>query len=389
MNKKKLSIFVNSLAGGGAERVVSILLQHLNHDFEIHLILINDLIEYNIPAGQKIYVLDKSLSKNPAINILKIPLLAFRYFRYLKRNHISVSFSFLNRPNFISGFLKYFGWKGTILMSERAFTSLFYPKTTFEGKIGQFMVRWLYAKSHVIVSNSKLTALDLTTTFNIQSRSEVINNPIDIQHVNSFISKPDASANDVDKVFTFVSLGRLGPEKNHSILIKAVALIKEQPFRLQIIGKGVLREKLEEEIKLAGLSDKVFLLPFNSQPFTLLSKADCFLLSSNFEGFPNVLLEAMACGLPVISTDCKSGPRELLAPDLDIQDNLKDQLMLGEYGILVPVNDPVTMSKAMLEMMTKQALRTKYNEKGIARANEFDVPIIVEKFKNLINEFIG
>src|SRR2546425_104574 len=147
MNKKKIAIFIISLYGGGAERVVSILLHHLKDDFDIHLVLLNNLVEYSIPTGQKIHILDRSSTTNPVANVLKIPALAVRYYRLLKKNNIQLSFSFLNRPNFIAGCLRYLGWKGHIIISERTFTSSLYTNKTLGGRIGRFLVKKLYNKA--------------------------------------------------------------------------------------------------------------------------------------------------------------------------------------------------------------------------------------------------
>ena len=386
MKKKKISIFINSLNGGGAERVVSILLQQLKDDFEVHLVLINKLIEYTIPPDQKIYILDKSFNTSNTLNILKIPVLAYRYYKYLRKNKIGLSFSFLTRSNFISAFLKYFNWKGTIIISERAFTSSVYTKVNFEGKLGMFLVHKLYSKSDIIVCNSELIARDLKNNFSVRSRFEVINNPIDISQVNQFISTHKDKPKTGKNPFTFVTLGRLGTEKNHAMLVKASALVKGFDFEVQIIGKGELKDKLEMLITELNIGDKVKLIPFTDNPYEYLLNSDCFVLSSNFEGFPNVILEALACGLPIISTDCRSGPRELLAPSLHIDAPLEKKVGYYEFGMLIPVNDEESLSLAMQEIMQNKEANQAYKIKNPIRAKDYDTPIIINQFRALLND---
>lgn len=131
-----------------------------------------------------------------------------------------------------------------------------------------------------------------------------------------------------------VTAGRLSPGKGFPDLINAVNILKsEMPIKLAILGEGESREELEKLIKSKELEETVRLLGFQSNPLKYFNKADVFVLSSYFEGLPNVLVEAMASGCTVVSTDCPTGPREVL------QD--------GKFGELIPMHDPATMAKAI------------------------------------------
>ena len=148
------------------------------------------------------------------------------------------------------------------------------------------------------------------------------------------------------------------------------------PFTSQILKKFRI-ENLE-------LTDKVYLLGKKENPFAYISKADCFVFASNHEGFPNVLVEALACGLPIISTDCQSGPREILAPDRDVNFQLKEEIELAEYGILTPIKNLDKLQEAMNLMINNESLRKKYQDKAKQRANDFRIDKIIKQYEEII-----
>ncbi len=387
MNKKKISILIVSLYGGGTERVVSILLNNLGDTFDIYLVLLQPIIEYDIPANQKITILDKYPSDNIFLNILKIPFLAFRYYRFLLKNNIPVSFSFLNRPNFIAGFLKLFGWKGKVILSERTFTSAYYTTKTPGERIGRFLVKKLYPQADLIVCNSRNIEEDLRKVFNVQTNYSIIYNPINLAKINESFHFKREPGNYASKPFTFISVGRLNQIKNHALLIKAASLLSDFDFRIQIVGKGELKKTLEDYIVATGLQERVTLIDHTTNPIELLIKADCFVLTSNFEGFPNVLLEALACRLPIISTDCKGGVRELLVPSISIDNtSANSEIIYAEYGLLVPICNAEILAAAMTCMYDNTALQQSYRKKNYNRAKNFDISVIMNSFKELLHQ---
>ena len=153
------------------------------------------------------------------------------------------------------------------------------------------------------------------------------------------------------------------------------------PAKLLIIGTGNLNHELHELIATYNLEKKVFLLGEQKNPFQYLLKSDCFLFTSNHEGFPNALVEALVCGLPAISTDCSSGPREILAPKSDISKQLKDTIEIAEYGILTPMNNETRLIEAMTIIMNDTKLRNNYSKNALKRANDFNVDKIIPKYE--------
>lgn len=136
-----------------------------------------------------------------------------------------------------------------------------------------------------------------------------------------------------------ISAGRLAPEKGYPDLIAAMKLVNERmPVRLLMLGEGPLRAELQQLIDAAGLNDRIQLLGFQANPYKYYARSRLFVLSSYLEGLPNVLVEAMACGCAVVSTDCPTGPREVLQ-DLKV-------------GRLVPMHSPQAMADAVIEMLS-------------------------------------
>ncbi len=385
MGKKKIALFIVSLYGGGAERVASILLKHLQHQYDIHLVMLDNCIEYELPPGQKIHFLDKRPIKNHFLNICKIPLLAWRYYRFLKQHQITTSFSFLSRPNFIACCLKLLRWKGEVIINERQFTSYYYNKKGLAARVGYYLVKWLYPRADRIVCNAALITEDLRQSFGVNVPYTVINNPIDLDEVARKLALPaEPGAVPPSGKFTFVTVGRFSSEKNQQLLIEAASLVKGFDFTVQIIGKGAQQAQLEALIARLGVADKVVLVPHTPNPFQYLKLAHCFVLPSNSEGFPNVILEALACGLPVISTDCKTGPRELLAPGMSIQDPEVAAPVICEFGILTPVNNAVAMAHAMEMMYQHPTIRNEYKAKSTAYSKNFTVTEIIDRFATLL-----
>lgn len=372
--KKKLSILIYSLAGGGAERVVSILLHELKTQYEITLFLMNDSIVYEIPDDTKIIYLENSSADESGITkLLKLPWLAWKY---AKLNRSDISLSFMNRPNYVNVLAKIFGMKAKVILSERIAPSQEYPSNGLKDKVSRFLIKNLYSKSDLIIPNAKGIEYDLSKNFHLSNTMHVINNPIDIQKI-AHLQKENANL----RSFSFITVGRFFDQKNHMLLLEAIQTIDAN---LYIIGDGILRDKLEHKIKIDNLENKVFLLGKQDNPYKYLSKADCFILSSNYEGFPNVLLEALACGLSVISTDCSSGPREILAPETDPNMHLKETIGFEKFGILTPVGNIECMREAMQFIINNPDQKEYYKNNARIRASDFSKEHIIKQFAELL-----
>ena len=379
--KPKLLLFINTLQTGGAERVVSLLLNHLKDDFEIHLALYSHINDYAIPPEIKILDLRQPLLENKIIRFLKLPKISYTVYRYCKKNGIRISVAFLYRPCYINAFMKsIWRYRGHVIMCEGTHqTTMQESHSAIYRMFSKFMVMYSYKRADLILANSYAIQTDLIENFKIKTPVRVIYNPVDLQFIKSNAAIQPAFVFEKN-IFHFITVGNLRKEKNQLLLVQAFFTLKNLPCKLLIVGAGVMEEVLKQKVMDLGLMDKVIFLGFDKNPFKFVSRTDCFVLSSDVEGFPNVLIEALACGKPVISTDCSSGPRELLAPDSDLHHRAINNFEIGAYGILTPVKDVISLANAMKKMMDDEALRNSFAAKAAKRAEQFDVDEIKQYF---------
>lgn len=369
---KKVAIFINSLRGGGAERIVSYLLREGYRRYEMHLILLHREIEYEIPEGDiKIFELEGP-GASKFSSVFRMKALSQKLRNYLEENNIDTLLSLLNRPNLLSCRAKKSGWKGKLIISERADTLAYYKTIRF----GWYMIRLVrkyypYADEVTVISKGIARSLAKLGV----AHCHVIYNPIYI--------KTAGTTNDPERPFTFINIARLEPQKNQAVLLKAFALVPGKNSRLLILGKGHLLGELTQLAESLGIRDRVQFTGFQSDIQSYLLQSDCFVFSSDYEGLGNVIIEALQAGLPVISTDCPYGPREILAPDTDTDTLIKEGVERAAYGILTPVGNEQWLAAAMQEIMTDEAVRNGYREKAIPRSHDFDINVIAKKYFDL------
>lgn len=372
---RKIVILINSLESGGAERVVSNLLNDFIDRYDCYLILIHKNIFYTLDSRVKILNLNEQKNLLGIKKFLRLPILAYKLSKLIKEYKFDQVISFLSRSNYIN-ILSNILIKHETIINERAMPSLQY-EYGINGKINKILIKTLYPRACLCLSNSYGNMMDLKNNFNVV-KIEYIHNLFDIETIEE-LSKKDIEFQ--KKRFTFVTVGRLDSGKNHKLLIEAV---KDFNADLWIIGDGELKEGLQKYINELNLNDKVYLLGKKENPFSFLSKADCFVFSSNYEGFPNVLVEALACGLPIISTDCQSGPREILAPTSNISFQLNDKIEFAEYGVLTPIKNVEKLKEAMNLMINDENLRKNYQDKAKQRANDFKIEKIIKQYERIL-----
>lgn len=366
---KKVAIFTNSLKGGGAERIISYLLNEGDQEFEFHLILQENKIDYIIPEKIKIFQLEKKVTPG-YLNVLKFPLLSRKLHTYLKENNIDTLLSLLNRPNLISCRVKKSGWKGKLIISERADTIAYYKTRRF-GALMLRMVRKYYPLADQITVISEGIAHSLKRLG--ISNCKVIYNPVHI------LPEIDTALRKKNEKFTYINVGRFYEQKNHRLLLEAFAKLKNKDNRLLLVGKGKLEPEMKKLAKDLEIEDRVEFLGQRNDVNQWLQASDCFVFSSDFEGFGNVITEALNNGVPVISTDCPHGPREILDPQTK-GNVVTDKIELAKYGILVPVKNSGLLAEAMDRMYEDAELRTSYARLSHERVKDFDIKKIAREY---------
>lgn len=260
-----------------------------------------------------------------------------------------------------------------IIVSERSSLS------SYEGWLNEFLrrlaIRTFYPKAEIIIVNSKNMGIELTQMFNISaSKVSVIYNPIDIQRINQMKGEEVRHPWYEADIPLIVAIGRLTFSKGFSYLIKALHIVgaKGIPCRLVILGEGGEEERLKRLAIGLRVDDWVAFLGFQPNPYKYLARSTLFVLSSLYEGFPNVLLEALALGVPSIATRCPTGPEEIITDGVD--------------GILVPPSDEQALADAIKRVLRDEGLRERLGEAGKKRAEDFRVEKIVKQYEDVIED---
>ena len=393
---KKILFIVPSLSGGGAERVVATLSRSLSSEYDVNIAVFSSKrIDYEYEG--ELIDLEIPESQNRLIKDFK----ALRRIKKIKKEiEPDVSVSFLPEPNMINIMSRTEEEK--IIISVRNIFSRVISKSDVLGvSILKPFFNYFYKKADIIVALSKGAKQDLINNFKIsQDKIEVIYNPCDIEGIKKK-SKDEEILEREKEIFekpTIINVGSLTEQKGQWHLIRSFKKIKEEipEAQLVILGEGKLNKYLNKLKRDMKLENNVHLLGFKQNPFKYMKESDIFILSSLYEGLGNVIIESMACGTPVISTDCESGPREILAPKTKITKKIEN-IEKAEYGILTPTpdgekrkaNKPLTkeektLSKAMIEMIKDKRLKRKYSEKSKERAKDFEPEEIYKDWEDLM-----
>lgn len=298
----KILFYINAINGGGAERVMVNLAKYFSeNEYETVLVTsFQDTWEYPLGAKVRRLTLENEELKQSRIkrNLSRIKKLRL----ICKQEKPDVLVSFMEEPNF-RAILATRGLSVKTLVSVRND-----PNKEYAGKLGWFVGKVLLPMADGCVFQTG----DAQKWFpnRLQKKSKIIYNAVK-EEFYSVERKPIRGE--------IVTCGRLTEQKNHKLLINAFAKVqKAYPFAvLKIYGEGTLREELQDQINALNLNEKVFLMGATNNVAKALETADLFVLSSDYEGMPNALMEAMAAGVPCISTDCPcGGPRELFAEEL-------------------------------------------------------------------------
>jgi N-acetylgalactosamine-N,N'-diacetylbacillosaminyl-diphospho-undecaprenol 4-alpha-N-acetylgalactosaminyltransferase len=373
---QKITFLINSLSSGGAEKVLSVIVGELiRQKYGVEVIFLEKNEFYTLPKEvKKTYLSSFDGSESGIKKLFYIPLLALRLKKYVNKNSIDLIQSHIFRANYVNVLAILFGSIHKVQVVTAGRVSR-YKELGFTGKINLLFIKYLYPYADLVISKAKGMQEDIQSLFHFTNRQIVINNPYDIEKIEQL-------SNEKVVDFTFhsdkkylISIGRLIPLKRNHELINA---LNHLPSNCEIIflGDGQEKENLLAFLEKLNLKNRVHFLGQVQNPYKYLAKADIFVSCSESEGFPNVLVEAMICGTPIVSSDCVSGPREILAP--------KEE---NQYGYLFKVGDTRKMIEHINTLLQDNSLRESYTKKAKLRAKDFSLNNIINEYKNvLINE---
>jgi len=358
----RLALFLPSLTGGGAERVVvNMAIAFCERGIDVDLVLLQPEGPYLRELPPRVRVVDLKASRM---------LTGFAALvRYLRRDKPSIMLSAMRHSN-VTALLAALLSRSqvpVIVCDHNTATVELDKNPGIKSTVIRALMRWLYPRAYSIVAVSKGVADDLGILLKLNTdRINVIHNPIVKDELFTLSNLPVSHPWFVSRLIPVVlAVGRLTPQKDYQTLLQAFSIArKKRELRLMILGEGELRSSLEASIERLGLVEDVALPGFAENPLAYMRQADIFVLSSLWEGLPTVLIEAMACGAQVISTDCPSGPDEILEN--------------GKWGKLVPVGDTNALARAMLDTLENPG------PSPAQRAMDFSVDKSVDAYLSLL-----
>ena len=328
MSGKRFAFLLPDLGGGGAERVaLRLIADSLAAGYEVDLVLARakgELLPL-VPAGVRIVDLGAGRIRS-----------VIAPFRTYLRDRRPDAVHIMMWPLTVAGIIacKLARSKARIVIAEHSTLGRQYGRSKRTMAALSLTTRLCYPLADAVLCVSEASADDLARISGLdRARIQVVYNPVAGPSA-PVVVPPSVEALWGEGIARILTVGSLNPVKNHAMLIRAFArLARRRPAMLVIVGEGQMRGELERVAAAEGVADRVVMPGFTLDPWPYYASADLFALSSDYEGYPLVLIEAMLAGLNVVSTDCQSGPREILAG--------------GKYGALAAVGNDTALADAM------------------------------------------
>ncbi len=367
--KEKILFVIISLVGGGAEKILVRLVNHLDKTrYEVRLALFEEKMDYLRELDPAVQVLCFGKTSR-----WEFPKIIFRLAGVMRSFQPDVVISLLDYANVVSVLARKLARVRTrLLLCEHSYPLKPEPLYTFRGHMPWLIRATYHSADRIVVVSRSIREYLLRRVGLPAERVQVIYNPIPLAEVvassrekvrHPFLGKKDLKV--------IMSVGRLETVKRYDRLLKAFARAhrRDPNLRLILLGKGTLEGALKKLASDLGIGKTVSFAGFKSNPYAWIARADVFALSSEREGFPNVLIEAMACGVPVVSVDCLSGPSEIITH--------------GQNGFLLPEEDEPGLADALVRLATDVRLRSKFSRAGKAFAARFSAERIVPQYESL------
>lgn len=396
--KQRILLLITNLDFGGAQRVFKNLSNGLSIDNEVTECVFNLEMGYAFPSTNNLISLNVPAGSSAFGKFFRFIQRCYRLNRLKKKLEIDITISHLEGADYVNYFSfsadkKIFCVHGSKLYDQNIM-----------GILGWFRRRvfipFVYPKADRIVTVSQGIENELIRNFGCaENRITVINNGSDIEEIQRMAAEliEDRYIPFFQSERVLITHGRLVGEKNHELLLKLFSdKGLQRTAKLVLLGDGPLRGsliELAESLKLSTyhpwepmeFSDRydVYFFGYQGNPYRYLARSTCFLFPSKYEGYPLSLCEAMVCGLPIVSSNCHYGPKEILG--YTGGELLKD-VQYAKYGVLLPEFDVGTWVKAIKILLNDRVLLNDYKSQSLLRAESFSLSIFTDKWNALVNE---
>ena len=383
--RKRIMLLVPSLMGGGQERIAAGTARKLRTDYDVIFVVFNG---ENAKYDPGVPIVDLRLpALSGRFNKLRNFLRRVRTLRRLKRSEgIDVSLSFGSTANLANAFSR---------RSERLLVSVHGYGSLADCGLGRRLNRMIYRRADLTLCVSNRMRADLAARYRLpDNKVRTLYNAYDFEEIRRLAEEP---LQDFEFPFpTLVAAGRLTPVKGYGHMLRAFVMVAQRypQARLLLLGEGECSAQLCALAAELGIEAQVTFAGFQKNPYQYMKRAHLFVLTSQSEGFPNVMAEAMACGLPVVSADCATGPREILSAG----DWSKEAsgVEYADYGVLVPPMRPDhfraeppddcerQFAEAALTLLGDDKLRADYAARALERSAAFGYDRYCETLKRMV-----
>jgi glycosyltransferase involved in cell wall biosynthesis len=427
MKIKRVALLIPSIYGGGAERDILMLAGVLQQFYTVDVITLEKGAQYDPPNGVSFFHLTGIGGRSGfLLKALYFPLQRARFKRLLKEKRYDIVISYLERACFLLSSIHIKKYRSRKIFSFRVYQSLHILKEdlpfhikVIRNTIYNRFIRRSQKHADLIVVPGKGVKDDLVHYFGLDPAGiEVVSYGYRQDLLMRMASKPmEYGINDVlERGPVITTVGRLVKQKGQWHLIRIFTELKKRlpGISLFLLGEGILHDYLVQlamdlgnevysvsDVKKKAASEcDIFFVGFQPNPFKYIQNSSLFALTSLWEGLANVLVEALVCGTPVVSSDCRAGPREVLAPGTDINREA-DEPEFAEYGVLMPVFDenfykasePLTITEkvwadVLCRLLEDNRLRAEYRRKAKIRSEDFSSDIFSQRWKVIVEKLL-
>lgn len=376
--KPKVLILIPNLKGGTGKVITRLVSECLKSQWTGNIeICLYETEDLNLlPQDVCKVSLDAPLPKRLLKRGFQLGIYFSKISKILKKSRPDIVLSVGTYSNILTSVHHLFYKDYKLILSEHDYLSVRLKQNRIYSPMLRKLIKILYSSANRVLAPSKLVVEDLVGSFGIpKDHCEFIYNGVDVDQVKA-LSLEKVDGLPFDESFVVVTAGRLSKQKSYADLIQAFKIVRDrQKVKLLILGEGEEESNLKSLVRNLQISEDVIFLGYQDNPYKFMRVSNLFVLSSLWEGFGLVLVEAMACGLPIISTNCLAGPSEILED--------------GKYGLLAPVGNPRVLAEKIGQMIQNENLRKSFSEKSLQRASNFGTTKMGQAYCRLFEKMMN